>query len=130
MQISYLPEPDKYPLWSDILRLLKPAAEVGGIEPYYDGDLIWIAFEGPTLFAAMSTCLADDVAIIRCVGGARLNEWLPEWADTFEKWARDCGAEWLECRGRKGWGRFASSFGWRFSHTDEDGLPVFEKELN
>lgn len=129
MHIRWMQEPEHHPTWPAIKALLQPAADVGGIEPYEPGDMVWLATENGTVFAAMTTRFANGVAEIRCVGGTRLRDWLPAWANVFEDWARACGADWLECRGRKGWGRFAERFGWRFSHTDQDGLPVFEKEL-
>lgn len=129
MEIAWLPEPEQHPLWPEILALIAKGAELGGAEPYSKGELVWIAFEQGTIFAVMTTALNADVAEIRNVAGTRLRDWLPEWARIFEQWARNCGADWLECRGRKGWGRFAERFGWHFSHVDKDGLPVFEKEL-
>jgi hypothetical protein len=129
LNIVYLPEPESHPLWPEIRSLLEPAARLGGIEPYEPGDVVWLAFEGGKVWAAMVSRLAFDVAEIRCVAGTRLKDWLPQWAAVFEEWARNCEAGLLECRGRKGWGRFADRFGWKFAHVDDDGLPVYQKEL-
>lgn len=129
MIVGYLPEPEKHPAWTNIKALLDKAAAVGGIEAYEPGDVVWLAIEDKTIWAAMVSRFGDGVAEIRCVGGARLKDWLPQWAKVFEEWAGSCGAELLECRGRKGWGRFAERFGWKFAHVDDDGLPVYQKEL-
>lgn len=129
MEIAYLPEPEAHPLWSAIKALLQPAADIGGIEVYGPGVLVWIAIEGDTVFAAMTTGLSGTTAEILCAGGTRLNDWLPQWMIVAEEWARNCGAKWIECRGRKGWGRFAERYGWRTAGHDNNGLPVFEKEL-
>lgn len=129
MEIVSLPEPTQHPAWGQIKALLEPAAKVGGIEPYEPGDVVWLAIEDGKVWAAMASRLSFGTAEIRCVGGTRLTDWLPRWAAVFEEWARNCGADWLECRGRNGWARFADRFGWKFSHTDGAGLPVFEKEL-
>jgi len=129
VRVGYLPDPEQHPAWGDIKALLDKAARVGGIEAYEPGDVVWLALDDKTIWAAMVSRFGNGVAEIRCVGGARLNDWLPEWAHIFEEWARNCGARWLQCRGRKGWARFAKRFGWNFSHHDSEGLPVFEKEL-
>lgn len=130
MQVGYLPDPEGHPAWGNIKALLERARRYNPVEIYEPGDVVWLAIEDKTIWAAMVSRLNHGVAEIICVSGTKLDAWLPQWAAIFEEWARNCGADWLECRGRKGWARFAERFGWQFSHHDKDGLPVFEKELN
>lgn len=128
MQISWLPEPEKHPLWADILGLLSPAAKFGGIEPYEPGDWVWIIFDGPTLYAAAVTRDGDG-AELRLAGGHRSKDWIGLLDETVGNWALDSGAAKLTMRGRKGWARYARAFGWVALGTDDDGLTIYEKEL-
>jgi hypothetical protein len=128
VNVSFLPEPEKHPLWNDIRQLLKPAAEYGGIGIRDDGEFVWIAFDGPTIFAAMTTFYADGVAEIRLACGSRLNDWIAPFEAAVSAWARECGASKLIMRGREGWGRFARPFGWARLGT-EDGKHLYEKAL-
>ena len=112
MQISWLPDPESHPLWNDIYQLLKPAADFGGMGVRDDGELVWIAFEGPVLFGAATTFLQGEDAQIRCVAGTRFKEWGRQMEAVLSEWARDCGAARLTARGRKGWSRIYPSFGW------------------
>lgn len=131
MQVSYLPDPEQHPLWPDIRELLRPAAEYGEI-PIRDSDeFVWIAFEGPTVFAAGTTLLWNDgEAEIRLCGGARHRDWVREALDAVEAWARSCGASRLTMRGREGWGRYVRPFGWVALCKDEGGRTMFQKELS
>lgn len=128
MKIVHLPDPESHPVWPDIKELLTPAARRGGIEPYSEGDVLWLAVEGGTVYAAMVTKFCNETAEIICLAGTRMTDWLPDWARIFEEYGRAAGAVMLECRGRKGWARYAERFGWVFSHND-DGVPVYTKDL-
>ena len=126
--VSYLPDPENHPLWDEIKELLRPAAEYGEI-PIRDADeFVWIAFEGPVLFGAGTTLLwGDGEAEIRLCGGFRHKEWAAQALGLVEAWARQCGAEKLTMRGRKGWKRYLS--GWDIAGADEAGRILYEKEL-
>lgn len=129
MIVSYLPEPEQHPLWPDIKAMLKPAADYGEIPIFDDGECLWIAFEGPILFAAGTTLLWNDgEAEIRLCGGARHREWVGQALELVETWARLAGANRLTMRGRKGWGRYVRSFGW-VALGCEDGKQLYEKVL-
>jgi len=130
VQISYLPDADSHPLWPGIAALLQPAADLGDIDVFEPGDVAWIMFDGPTVFAAAITrLLPGDEAELRLAGGTRMQEWVGLLDGTVSAWARDCGAYRLIMRGRKGWGRFARRFGWTALGTDDAGRMMFEKEL-
>lgn len=124
MQIAYLPEPERHPLWGEIERLLKAAAQFGGIAVRDDDELVWIAFEGPVLFGAATTFLDGQDAQIRCVAGKRFKDWGRSMESALCAWARDCGAARLTARGRKGWARVYRAFGWVALGNDE-----YKKEL-
>lgn len=127
MEVSYLPEPEQHPLWPEIESLLQPATE--GREVLHPADVVWIAFEGPTLFAAATSRLFDDgTAQLRLAGGCRHKEWAEQLSDTVSAWAKAAGANRLTGRGRKGWARYARAFGWDASGAD-DGRLLFEKDL-
>jgi hypothetical protein len=130
VELSYLPDAERHPLWPDLYRLLKPAADYGGIPVKDEDELVWIAYDGPTVFGAATTLLWDDgEAELRIAGGARFREWMGLLDEAVSAWARDCGAKKLTMRGRKGWVRYARTFGWVVLGTDHDGLTIFEKEL-
>lgn len=129
MEVSYLPDPERHPLWQGIKELLRPAADFGGIPVHDEDELVWIAFEGPTLFGAVTTlCWNDGEAEIRLGAGTRLADWIEPMEATVSAWARDCGAKTLTLRGRKGWARFAARFGWA-PLGEEDGRMIFGKGL-
>ena len=130
MIVSYLPDPESHPLWPDIQRLLKPAADYGEIPVFGEGECLWVAFEGPTIFAAGTTLLWEDgEAEIRLAGGYRMHDWYEQAEATVTAWARKCGAEKITMRGRKGWARLLRAFGWVVSGEDHDGRTLYQKDL-
>lgn len=130
MEVSYVPEPERHPLWPAMLELLEPAAEIGGIDAWEPGDLVWIAYDGPVLFGVATTrLLPGDEAELRLVGGARLRRWVGLADEVVGQWARDCGAYRLTARGRDGWARYAPRLGWVALGKDDEGRMLFEKEL-
>ena len=85
---------------------------------------VWIAvFRG-----ARVLCWDDGEATILLGAGTRLKDWMEPMEAVVSAWARDCGAERLTLRGRRGWERFAQRFGWGL-RGEEDGRMIFEKEL-
>ena len=130
MQVSWLPEPERHPLWADILRLLRPAAEYGGIDPYDPGDWVWIIYDGTVLYgAAVTRLLPGDEAELRLAGGGCFQRWIGLLDGAVSDWARRGGAYRLTMRGRRGWSRFASRFGWVALGHDDNNLMMFSKEL-
>lgn len=125
MQVSYLPDPESHPLWPGISKLLEPAI-LEGAEVLDPNELVWIAYEGTTLFGAGTTALYDDEAVILACGGFRHREWVKQAEGVVSAWARDCGAKKLTMRGRKGWARYFA--GWDCSQGD-DGRWIFAKDL-
>lgn len=129
MIVSYLPDAENHPLWPGIRDLLKPAADYGEIPVFGEGECLWIAIEGNTIYAAGTTLLWEDgEAEIRLCGGTRHREWADEALRLVEEWARSAGASRLTMRGRKGWGRYTRPFGWVATGI-EDGRQIYEKEL-
>ena len=126
MNVAYLPEPDKHPLWNDIQRLLRAGTDEDA-NILDDNELVWIAFEGPTLFAAGTIALIGEDAWLLAVGGFEHRRWLAKALDVAAMWARDCGAKVLRMRGRKGWLRAFRSLGW-VAHRDGDRWH-YSKEL-
>lgn len=129
VELSFMPEAQSHPAWPAIEALLKPAADYGDIDVWEDGDLVWVAYEGPTIFAAAVTRFLDDEAELRLASGTRLNDWIHLLDAEVTAWARANGAWRIAMRGRKGWGRFASRFGWVASGKDHKGRTMFVKEL-
>ncbi len=126
MQFAYLPDAHLHPLWPDIERILQPAGE--GFDPA--ADVVWVAFEGATLWGAATTRLrTDGIARLRLMGGRRFREWMGELDRTVTAWARDCGSEKIVMTGRKGWRRFADRYGWTELNTEDGGKINFEKRL-
>lgn len=130
VEVSFLPDPEGHRLWPQIAALLKPAADYGGMPVRDEDELVWIAFDGPTIFAAATTVLwADGEAELRLAGGARHREWARPLSETVSAWAKNAGAHRITGRGRKGWARYARAFGWVATGQDEDGRMIFEREL-
>lgn len=129
MRVSYLPEATEHPLWPQIRALLKPAADYGSIPVDDEGQIVWIAHENGTVFAAITTLLWNDgEAELRLAGGCRHKEWAKPLSETVSAWAKSAGAKKLTGRGRKGWARYARECGWAVTGTDgEDTL--YEKDL-
>ena len=127
MIVSYLPNPESHPLWNGIRELLKPACEDEVLSP---GEIVWIAYDGPTLFGAGTTALAEDerTAVIVACGGHRHREWVHEALRIVEAWARDAGASRLTMRGRRGWARYVRALGWDATGT-EGNKQIYEKDL-
>lgn len=126
MILSYLPQPEKHPLWNEIVKLLEPATDDC---PVMDAnELVWIAFEGTTLFAAATTGLFDREARVLACGGFEHRRWLKEAEALVTRWATDCGAQKITMRGRKGWERYFRRFGWGVSPADGNNL-IYEKVL-
>ena len=127
MIVSYLPDPERHPLWEGIKGLLEPATD--GAPVLEENELVWIAFDGPTLFGAATTILYEDgEAQIRLCGGLCGSRWIGLGEATVSAWARDCGARKLTLSGRKGWGRVLRPFGWVACGT-ENGQTLYEKAL-
>ena len=122
--VSYLPEPESHPLWNGIKELLRPAnGEIPG-----EDELVWIAFDGPTLFGAGTTVLYDsgEASILAC-GGFQHRKWVAQAERLVSAWARDCGATKLTMRGRRGWARYFRALGWDASKIGDEW--IYEKEL-
>lgn len=130
MQFSYLPDPTEHPCWEGIRAILQPAADYGEIEVLEPEDLVWIVFDGPVIFAAVTTRLLEgDEAEVRLIGGAKAREWLPHAEGVLCQWARDCGAWRLTARGRGGWERLNRILGWEAGGVDDAGRTLYSKEL-
>ncbi len=128
MNVGYFPDAEQSPHWEAIKRLLEPAAKLGDIEVKEEPDLVWVATDNGTVWAAFTARLVGKVLEIRCGGGTRLHDWIYQADEAFTEFGKTCKANRLELRGRTGWGRFAQRYGWTLDRF-ENGVPVFKKEL-
>lgn len=130
MEVSHLPDAVAFHLWPAIERILSRARHSEEVEIFDPAiDVAWIAYDGPILWGACTTRLrTDGIAEVRLIGGKRFREWIGPLDEEVTKWARACGAPRLETRGRVGWKRFSSRFGWAELATDDDQI-IFEKRL-
>lgn len=129
MIISWMPDPEKIPIWEQIKALLKTAADRGNFRVWDDGDLLWVAIEdGIIIGAATTRLLTNTNAELMHVAGTRFREWVPEMERVVCEWARNCGAYAVQSRGRNGWQRLNKSWGWEVIGK-RDGLTLYEKEL-
>lgn len=126
MIVAYLPEPHKHPLWNDIERLIRQGTDEDA-NVLDENELVWIAFEGTTLFAAGTIALIRDEAWLLAVGGFEHKRWLEQALGVATNWAKDCGAKRLRMRGRKGWARAFRGLGWGASQDGENWH--YEKRL-
>lgn len=104
MIVSYLPDHEKHPLWTEIRKLIALGVK-DGIATVEPGEHVWIAFEGTTLFAAGTVILDGDAAQLLAVGGFEHKRWLNEALEVAASWARSAGAKRMVMVGRKGWAR-------------------------
>jgi hypothetical protein len=126
MQVNYLPDAEHHPLWPQIVEMLRPAAEFGGVAVEHPDHVVWIAHEDGTVFAAATTLLYDDAtAELMLAGGCRHRDWVPQLSETVSAWAKSAGATRLTMKGRKGWGRYARLCGW----ATLGNSMIYEKEL-
>lgn len=127
--ISYLPEPEKHPLWDGIKALLQTAADRGGFRVWDNGDLVWLAIDdGIIIGAATTRLLTNGNTELMHVAGTRFKEWVPQMEHIICEWSRNCGAYAVQSRGRNGWQRLNKSWGWEVIGK-RDGLTLYEKEL-
>lgn len=72
-------------------------------------DLLWLAYEEPTIHAAATTSLVNGVCEIVACGGENLKAFLPLLND-LEQFARDEGCKAVRIIGRKGWQRILKNY--------------------
>lgn len=103
-------------LLSDVLNLLKE-----------DRMQLWIVVKGEELVAACTTQLMNPYGKKICrhvlMGGEGVREWLDDYLDTVESWAKAEGCCLIEAVGRPGWIRFGRPRGYEHTYT------VIQKEL-
>ena len=124
-----MPDAQQHPAWPAIVAMLQPAADYGGTDAWEPGDLVWIAYEGPTIYGAATAHALGRGAEVAAMAGTRFREWIGLIDAEIGAWARDNGADRLTARGRPGWSRFAKCFGWAAIGADDAGRMIFEKEL-
>lgn len=129
MQVSSLPDAHCREDWGAIEAILSTAVDTNDIhDPAC--DVVWIAYEGTTIFGAATTRLrSDGVAELRLIGGARLRDWIGPLDEAVTAWARLCGSPKVMSRGRRGWTRYNNAHGWVVAGQDEDHKIMFEKVL-
>jgi hypothetical protein len=79
----------------------------------HGNGLLWLACEGSTIKAAMTTALIttdrDKVCILTACGGKDMADWLPLHAK-IEAYAKAEGCSRLRIYGRKGWARALENY--------------------
>lgn len=129
IETGYLPNPEGWHLWTDVIALIDTAARRGGCEPWVEGDLLWIAIDGGAVIGAATTrLLTNGNAELKHVAGVRGREWFGRLDAQIEEWARANGCRLAVSRGRKGWRPIVEKWGWRVV-GQEDGLTLYEKVL-
>lgn len=129
IETGFLPDPHTWHLWNDTLALLDLAAKRGGIEPWADGDLLWIAIEdGQVIGAVTSRLTVDGVAEVKNIAGVQIGKWLKQIDEQIEDWARCHACPLMVSRGRKGWIPIVRKWGWQ-KVGEENSLTLFEKVL-
>ena len=129
VETGFLPDPERWHLWNDVLALLDLAAKRGGCEAWEDGDLLWIAIEGTRLIGAATTrLLADGRAELKHVAGVKSRAWRGQLEAQICDWARGHGCPVIIARGRHGWAPIVEKLGWSRVGS-EVGLTLYEKVL-
>lgn len=82
---------------------------------------LWLILDGLNLKAAVVTevvahPLASTLTVIAC-GGTDMHLWLSPLVDTLSAFGQAMGCKFLDCHGRKGWGRDLERLGWKHAHT-------------
>lgn len=108
-------------IWPHVVHLIHRAVKRTNLSHLRDieldvlhgSGLLWLACEGPTIKAAMTTALvrteADLVCILTACGGEDMHEWLPLLAKV-ESYAKAEGCSIVRIYGRKGWGRVLDGY--------------------
>lgn len=91
--------------------------------------MVWIAIEDGKVWAAFTIRITRENLTIFSCGGTRLWDWLDQAEEVFSTLAKDVGKSRLHIRGRKAWWRIALRRGWQFVGHDDEGWPMFEKEV-
>lgn len=76
---------------------------------------LWVVFNGDEIIASMTTGISmygeNKFMTVHCCGGDRLLDWISDWMDIAEEWARDNECIAIELLGRKGWTPFMTGRG-------------------
>lgn len=78
---------------------------------------LWVIYDDTTPVAALTTRVVPyrefKTLSIDWVGGSQMKQWLGEVMETLKHYAKDQGCNRLEGRGRSGWQRVLSRYGWK-----------------
>jgi len=118
INIQSVPADEISRVWSVVEGLLELALEkegygtkVSSILPQLETQCmqLWLALVDRTIVAALTTELMryPEVLVARVVlaGGTQESSWEGQFAEKFEAWAREQGADIVEVQGRPGWAR-------------------------
>jgi len=120
--------PHEYTLtvWPEVAEMLQKAAKTTGgrfdkmniLDELMARTIeLWIIYEDNTPVAAITTRVVwykeFKALSIDWVGGTQMKDWLDEVMSTLKKYAQDNGCTRLEGRGRAGWKRVLSRYGWK-----------------
>lgn len=117
-------EPKRVPeFWPHVSHLIKSAMQKGRLSDFasvehdvmsgHSGTLLWLAWDGQKIKAAVVTALneANDekfCTIVAC-GGSNRSEWM-HLLEGLEKYARDERCKSVRVRGRWGWKRLLTGY--------------------
>ena len=128
LELGFLPDPENWHLWPDLLALIDTAAKRGGFRAWDENDLAWIAIDkGEVIGVATTRMLVGGQAELMHIAGVRHREWCPHLEAMICDWARANDCDFLISQGRKGWWPIAKRLGWQ--QAGQDTLHFYEKRL-
>ncbi len=74
--------------------------------------MLWRINEGWCLVGALATGIKGDAAFVEAVAGDRMRVWLGPCLEDLEDRCRNAGLKRLTMRGRRGWSRVLSRYGY------------------
>lgn len=126
------------PLWHLVEPLLRLAVDVTPDKLSTDDVLqqthegvygIWVIIDekNKDIVAAAATRIGEypkgNALCVDFVGGKRMREWLPDFAERMREHAKHNNCKWLEGYGRRAWERWLKPHGWKPKMT------IYEMEL-
>lgn len=126
------------PLWNRISFHIRRGAEVGGLtlldtlHRLFEGtDGLWLITEGATVHGTFATTLCDEdgrrFVAVSNLSGRHARKWARKMCDLMADYAKDQGAEFVRCYGRRAWARLLPSVSIVGEHAN--GHAIFERPV-